>query len=52
MRPVAVGQADEQEAVFDVGVGLLAEGEAERLGLCRRHTVANHCLSCPRRRCG
>src|SRR5262249_25468195 len=47
VRPAAVGQADDQEAVFDLGVGFLADSLVEALGFRRRHADANHGLAVP-----
>jgi len=40
--PAAVGQADDQEAIADLGISRLAEGVVEPLGFFRRQADTNH----------
>jgi len=47
VRSSALGQADDEEAVADLGVGFLAKGHVEPLGFLRRKANANHRLSVP-----
>jgi hypothetical protein len=47
VESATLGEADDQEAVFDLRVAFLAEGVVEALGLRRRQADANHGLSAP-----
>jgi hypothetical protein len=47
VESATLGEADNQEAVFDLRVGFLAEGVVEALGFRRRQADANHGLSAP-----